>query len=73
MRDVMRDSKYKSSNAIPFAFDEGNRVRKDTGDYFFDGVIVAVFRKRSGAPRYAVENEAGIVHIFNHEQLKIFE
>jgi len=46
-------------------------VRKRSGDYSFDGVVLAAFRKRSGSPRYAVENGDGLIHIFNHEQLQI--
>lgn len=67
MRDVTGDP--KSGNAIPFAFNEGDYVVKSSGDYTFRGIVLASFRKRSGAPRYAVENEQGLVHIFNEEQL----
>lgn len=70
MRDVTRDPKYKSANAIPMAFKEGDAVLKRGGDYDFDGVVLAAFRKRSGSPRYAVENEDGLIHIFNHDQLE---
>jgi hypothetical protein len=73
MRDVLADPKYKRDNNIPFAFNEGERVVKRTGDYLFFGVVVAVFRNRSGSPRYVVENDAGILHIFNHNQLKLEE
>ena len=45
-------------------------VYKDTGDYTFTGVVVSVFRKRSGAIRYVVENKDGICHIFSDKQLK---
>lgn len=70
MRDILKDRKYNPANNIPFAFAEGERVIKDTGDYTFDGIILSVFRNRSGSPRYVVENEEGIIHIFNHNQLK---
>lgn len=70
MRDITDDPKYKASNCIPFAFAEGDLVTKTEGDYTFNGVVLACFRKRSGTPRYAVENEEGLVHIFNHNQLK---
>lgn len=73
MRDVTRDRKYNASNAIPFAFDEGNWVKKTRGDYVFYGIVISVMRKRSGSPRYAVENEDGIVHIFSHGQLDLDE
>ena len=71
MRDVQRDPKYKAANAIPLAFHEGDHVKKRVGDYRFEGVVLAAFRKRSGSPRYAVENEDGLIHIFNHEQLQV--
>jgi hypothetical protein len=57
------------ANAIPFSFHEGDRVAKRGGDYSFVGVVLAAFSKRSGSPRYAVENDAGLIHIFNGEQL----
>jgi hypothetical protein len=71
VRNLTTDPKYNSNNAIPFAFNEGDFVIKDTGDYLFDGIVMCRFRKRSGTPRYVVENEAGIVHVFNHTQLKL--
>jgi len=52
-------------------FKEGNRVVKRGGDYTFDGVVISRFTKRSGAVRYAVENDDGIVHIFNGKQLEL--
>jgi hypothetical protein len=60
MRDVTRD---------PFAFNEGDKVVKLSGDYTFRGVVVSRFHKRSGAPRYIVENDDGVVHIFSANQL----
>lgn len=71
MRDIRRDPKYKSDNAIPFAFHEGDWVIKNAGDYSFNGVVLVVFRKRSGSPRYIVENSDGVVHIFSAVQLSI--
>jgi hypothetical protein len=71
MRDVTRDPKYRAANAIPFSFHEGDRVAKRGGDYSFVGVVLAAFSKRSGSPRYAVENDDGLIHIFNGEQLML--
>jgi hypothetical protein len=48
----------------------GERVIKDGGDYTFEGVTIAVFKKRSGAIRYAVEDDRGIVMIMNPQQLR---
>jgi hypothetical protein len=60
----------------PFSADEprfavGRRVRKHSGDYQLEGVVVAAFRKRSGAVRYVVEadNPEGLLMIYNEAQL----
>lgn len=55
------------------SFEVGQRVVKTGGDYTFAGVVIARFTKRSGAVRYAVENDDGIVHIFNGKQLVAVE
>lgn len=48
----------------------GDRVEKVTGDYTFKGTVVAVFNKLNDGPlRVVVENEQGILHIFNPNQL----
>lgn len=39
------------------------------GDYRFSGYVVAIFEKRSGQVRCVVENQDGILHIFNPAQL----
>lgn len=70
MRDVTEDPKYNAANNVPFVFHEGEWVEKISGDYTFTGIVVARFRKRSGSPRYVVENEDGVIHIFNHNQLE---
>lgn len=44
-------------------------VRKITGDYTFDGVVLSVFHKLSGKVRLCVEDDRGIVHIFAPSQL----
>ncbi len=43
----------------------GDLVIKKKGDYVFQGPIVTVFKKLSGAERVVVENQDGILHIFN--------
>ncbi len=47
----------------------GDRVVKQGGDYRFRGTIVALFKKVDGKTRVVVENEDGILHIFNPLQL----
>ena len=53
----------------PMKFKVGDVVSKQGGDYSFKGIVVAAFRKTSGAPRYAVENDAGLLHIFSGANL----
>ena len=47
----------------------GDRVIKTGGDYTFEGEVVAVFKKRSGAIRLAVEDDRGVVMIMNESQV----
>ncbi|MBS67249.1 MAG: hypothetical protein Tp170SUR191951_43 [Prokaryotic dsDNA virus sp.] len=46
----------------------GRRVQKRSGDYDFDGQIRAVIIKRSGAVRYAVEDDRGLLLVMNAKQ-----
>ncbi|MBI1425820.1 MAG: hypothetical protein GC149_20545 [Gammaproteobacteria bacterium] len=61
-------------------FSWGDRVEKVTGDYTFDGVVIAAMQKVDvdtlqpvGQVRYAVQNAAGMIHIFNASQLRVKE
>lgn len=47
----------------------GTQVEKVGGDYKFTGIVVSVFKKKSGVVRVVVENPDGILHIFNPAQL----
>lgn len=51
-------------------FAVGDHVVKQGGEYSFRGVIVAAFRKLSGAERYVVENADGILHVFGPQNLR---
>lgn len=53
------------------SFEVGQRVIKDSGDYTYNGIIVSIFEKRSGAVRLVVENDDGMLFIFNEKQLKL--
>lgn len=53
-----------------FEYGLGDKVEKIGGDYDFRGVIVAGFTKTTGAQRYVVENQDGILHIFSAKNLK---
>ena len=48
----------------------GDKVRKIGGDYKFEGVVVAVFAKLSGVFRVVVEDDRGVLFIFNEKQLE---
>lgn len=47
----------------------GDRIRKSGGDYTFEGEVVSIFRKRSGAVRIVAEDDRGLCFIFNEAQL----
>lgn len=53
------------------AFDEGDYVRKDGGDYRFEGWVDAVIVKRSGQVRFVVEDNRGLLFIFSERDLKL--
>lgn len=50
----------------------GVPVRKIKGDYRFEGIVVAYFCKLNGSVRVVVENGDGILHIFNTDQLEVY-
>lgn len=50
-------------------FEIGEPVAKVGGDYRFDGWVVGHMWKRSGELRYAVEDDRGVLHIFNERQI----
>ena len=55
-------------------FKTGDKVKKITGDYSFDGTVVAAFTMRNGAERYVVEHdECHMLHIFSEQNLAIRE
>lgn len=47
------------------------RVAKRSGDYTFEGEIVGIFRKKGGAIRVVVEDDRGLLFIFNQNQLEV--
>jgi hypothetical protein len=51
-------------------FKVGDHVYKTSGDYKFDGIVVAVFPKLSGKVRLVVEDDRGILHIFSPQQME---
>jgi len=51
-------------------FLEGDLVEKIGGDYDFVGYVVSKFTKRSGQVRYVVEDDRGVLHIYNNKHLQ---
>lgn len=56
-----------------FKFSVGQKVAKLGGDYIFYGEVVTAFYKTTGLKRYVVENEDGMLFIFNEDQLQALE
>lgn len=50
-------------------YNVGDKVSKIGGDYTFDGIVVAVFLKLSGATRYVVEDDRGVLHVYSEKTL----
>ena len=48
----------------------GDLVEKTGGDYTFVGHVVAVFSKLSGAIRYVVEDDRGVLHVYSDKVLR---
>lgn len=49
----------------------GDLVEKVGGDYTFIGVVVAAFQKLSGAERYVVEDDRGVLHVYSAKCLRL--
>jgi hypothetical protein len=56
----------------PATFSVGDRARKVGGSYQATGTIRSAFKTRYGSQRYVFDFDtpAGLLHIFNHEQLE---
>ncbi len=48
-----------------------DKVEKVGGDYTFAGTIVSKFNKLSGAERFVVEDDRGVLHIYSERNLKL--
>jgi thymidylate synthase len=51
-------------------FFQGDRVKKVTGDYSFEGVVVSTFDKLDGKERLVVEDDRGALHIYSENNLR---
>jgi hypothetical protein len=48
----------------------GHKFVKTSGDYTFEGEVIAVITKKSGAARYVVEDDRGLLLIMNEKQVQ---
>ena len=51
----------------------GDKVEKVGGDYTFVGIVVAAFKKLSGAERFVVEDDRGVLHVYSEKILRKLE
>lgn len=49
----------------------GDKVEKVGGDYTFCGTIVSRFTKLSGAVRFVVEDDRGVLHVYSEQNLRL--
>ena len=69
--DNKMNTEIKTEAPIPMKpFDRGDYVSKVGGDYKFDGRIVSIFPKLSGAIRVVVEDDRGVLHVYSEKNLK---
>ena len=60
--------------AIPnlgIKFPVESQVKKVTGDYTFEGEVVAAFQKLNGMERYVVQDDRGALHIYGPKNLSL--
>jgi len=48
-----------------------DKVRRVNSDYEFIGTVVSVFEKTSGLVRYVVEDDRGVLFIWNRENMEL--
>ena len=54
----------------PWIIKVGDKVKKVGGDYKYEGIVVAVIVKLSKRIRYVVEDDKGMLFIFNNKSLE---
>lgn len=68
--EKMNTAATEEPKIVTKAFDRGDYVSKVGGDYKFDGRIVSIFPKLSGAIRVVVEDDRGVLHVYSEKNLK---
>lgn len=51
----------------------GDEVKKVGEDYTYEGIIAGIVHKRSGQIRYVVEDDRGMLFIFNEKSLELLK
>lgn len=59
-----------SGKDLELKFERGDKVKKVGGDYTYEGMVVSIITKRSGQTRYVVEDDRGMLFIFNENSLE---
>ena len=49
----------------------GDRVRRVSSDYTFVGTVVSKFNKLSGLVRFVVEDDRGVLFIWNEKNMEL--
>ena len=52
-------------------FKLGEKVQKVGGDYIYEGVVAGIVYKTSGQIRYVIEDDRGMLFIFNEKNLQL--
>lgn len=58
-----------SNNERNLSYKLEDKVKKTSGDYIYEGTIVGIVCKLNGTIRYVVEDNRGLLFIFNEAQL----
>ena len=64
-------NKQKENMTKENSYFVGDKVSKVGGDYTFDGTVVSIFPKLSGATRVVVEDDRGVLHVYSEKNLKL--
>ncbi len=68
--NIMCEYCMGSSNQLELKFERGDKVKKVGGDYTYEGSIRSIIHKNSGQIRYVVEDDRGMLFIFNENSLE---
>ena len=67
----IKNNKQKENMTKENSYFVGDKVSKVGGDYTFDGTVVSIFPKLSGATRVVVEDDRGVLHVYSEKNIKL--